>query len=338
MSRLLHTPHRPHKRPVRAASCVAWFFLALLVSAEAHVPQEPADTMNASAHMTCAGPQSALRLQSPVCGRPLVTRKKHHRVNSLPTRPPGCGAELCSIRGGGSSHLVPAGPPMDLPCNTPSSGSGAQQRASVVARAAHHSSASASASAATAEKAKWWKRDAELWVDVHTEEEFEAAVTTGDKLVLVGALCSECVLMRVRAVCVWGRVFGEGAPRMRSQQTCHASSLTHNIQSHTPPSTKPTTTHTHRLFRDLVPWLPKVLPGALPLRARPRARVQGQVCQGLHRGAQAAGQGGRRQVAAARGLIPARPREARRHRHPAVQGQKLEGQPADRPEKPRHGL
>ena len=73
---------------------------------------------------------------------------------------------------------MPKGPPMDKPCDTPT--------ASPVAAGAAGARVSASAPAHHSEGEKWWKKDSDLWVDCHTEEEFEQAVTTGDRLVLVG--------------------------------------------------------------------------------------------------------------------------------------------------------
>jgi hypothetical protein len=33
---------------------------------------------------------------------------------------------------------------------------------------------------------QWWKKQSELWVDVHTDEQFHHEINTGDRLVLVG--------------------------------------------------------------------------------------------------------------------------------------------------------
>jgi hypothetical protein len=52
--------------------------------------------------------------------------------------------------------------------------------------------AQAAASTASTSTDKWWKKQAELWVDVHTEEEFHREVSTGDRLVFVGESRSAC--------------------------------------------------------------------------------------------------------------------------------------------------
>lgn len=49
----------------------------------------------------------------------------------------------------------------------------------------HAAQVDASSAAASAED-QWWLRDKELWVDVHTEEDFKRETSTGDKLVVVG--------------------------------------------------------------------------------------------------------------------------------------------------------
>jgi hypothetical protein len=33
---------------------------------------------------------------------------------------------------------------------------------------------------------QWWKKQSELWVDVHTEEQFYHEINSGDRLVFVG--------------------------------------------------------------------------------------------------------------------------------------------------------
>lgn len=43
------------------------------------------------------------------------------------------------------------------------------------------------ASSATATSTEqWWKKQPELWVDVHTEEQFYREISTGNRLVFVG--------------------------------------------------------------------------------------------------------------------------------------------------------
>jgi len=51
------------------------------------------------------------------------------------------------------------------------------------------------------ETKQWWKKQSELWVDVHTEEQFLHEINTGSKLVFVGAQ-PEQVLATCRSSCV----------------------------------------------------------------------------------------------------------------------------------------
>jgi hypothetical protein len=46
--------------------------------------------------------------------------------------------------------------------------------------------ATQASSTSTSTDTKWWKKQSELWVDVHTEEEFYREISSGDKLVFVG--------------------------------------------------------------------------------------------------------------------------------------------------------
>jgi len=62
-----------------------------------------------------------------------------------------------------------------------------------VPRAFPGSSASASTvSTATNKENQWWKKQSELWIDVHSAEDFEREVSTGPQsLVFVGGLLSD---------------------------------------------------------------------------------------------------------------------------------------------------
>jgi hypothetical protein len=159
------TRQRLRQRPPRAA----WHTLILLLALLG--PPPGATAMNSTSWLpTCAGPYP-LMLRTPACAL-----RPRRRAKPLPVRP--CGPELCGLRGPGP-NMLPAKPPMDAPCDTPTT-------SPVAAHAAGTRGVSASAPAHHGEAEKWWKKEADLWVDVHTEEEFEQAVTAGDRLVLVG--------------------------------------------------------------------------------------------------------------------------------------------------------
>lgn len=51
------------------------------------------------------------------------------------------------------------------------------------------------------ETKQWWKKQAELWVDVHTEEQFYHEINTGSKLVFVGGQAGPGSAIR-RSSCV----------------------------------------------------------------------------------------------------------------------------------------
>jgi len=154
-------PHRQYKLLPRS-------FTSLLLLAVPLALVAPTAAMNVT--HSCAGPYPLL-LKTPSCAlKPVVARRQ-----KLPQRPAGCGPEQCSLK---QPAIMPRRLPMDAPCDTPST-------SAVAARAAGTHAASAAVHHGEAEK--WWKKDSDLWIDVHTEEEFEQAVTTGDRLVFVGA-------------------------------------------------------------------------------------------------------------------------------------------------------
>lgn len=108
----------------------------------------------------------SLLFQTPACTQPALWRK--------PTVPrPGassCSQDTCSLSG---PSPVQAAPPL------PGIGQGSSRRR--VKAAAQLASSTTSTSTQ-----QWWKKQSELWVDVHTEEQFYHEINSGDRLVFVG--------------------------------------------------------------------------------------------------------------------------------------------------------
>ena len=88
-------------------------------------------------------------------------------------RAPPCGPEVCSIDGHGPAPAALGGL------------AGRPSRARAVGTAASPSPTAAETTASETTQ-QWWKQQAHLWVEVHTEEEFRREIGTGDKLVFVG--------------------------------------------------------------------------------------------------------------------------------------------------------
>ena len=193
-------------------------------------------------HLQQAPSVSALRRKCPslLFTTPACYNQTRPTPANTARRAPPCGPEVCSIDGHGAA---------------PASLGGLAGRPSrrAVATAA---SPSPSATAETAQQQGWWKQQAHLWVEVHTEEEFRREIGTGDKLVFVGEF-----------------VLSGGARRRAADSALYGGDA-------------PSPTHTHkqsqtRLVRDLVPGLPEDLPRAVQDRRRRGAPEALQVCQGV---------------------------------------------------------
>jgi hypothetical protein len=107
----------------------------------------------------------SLLFQTPACTQPALWRKP-----AVPR--PGassCSQDTCSLSG---PSPVQAAPPL------PGSSQGSSRR--------RVKAAAQLASSTTSTSTQWWKKQSELWVDVHTEEQFYHEINSGDRLVFVG--------------------------------------------------------------------------------------------------------------------------------------------------------
>lgn len=111
----------------------------------------------------------SLLFQTPACTQPAVYRKP-----VVPRPGPGgaCSQETCSLNGPSRVAAAPALPGL-------SQGSSSRRRVQAAAQLA--------SSTTSTSTQQWWKKQSELWVDVHTQEQFYQEVNTGTRLVFVGA-------------------------------------------------------------------------------------------------------------------------------------------------------
>jgi hypothetical protein len=108
----------------------------------------------------------SLLFQTPACTQPAIWRKP---VVARPS-PSSCSLDTCSLSGPSPVQAKPA---------LAAAGKAPSRRK--VAAAAQLASSTASTTTD-----QWWKRQSELWVDVHTEEQFYHEINSGDRLVFVG--------------------------------------------------------------------------------------------------------------------------------------------------------
>jgi hypothetical protein len=158
-----------HKRDwhIRCASFLVLLLLHCISVAPASAHQASSPSFEATMQLHRHTPTCSLLFQTPACTQPAVFRPR--KASAILARPSSCGVETCSIDG--SSHAPPS--PAGLLVN-------AQAKRDVRARATQTSSTS------TSTDTKWWKKQGELWVDVHSEEEFYREISSGDRLVFVG--------------------------------------------------------------------------------------------------------------------------------------------------------
>lgn len=114
----------------------------------------------------------SLLFQTPACTQPAIWRK---HVVARPS-PSSCSLDTCSLSG---PSPVQAKPALAVAGKAPS-------RRKVAAAAQLASSTTYTTTD------QWWKRQSELWVDVHTEEQFYHEINSGDRLVFVGESHDSC--------------------------------------------------------------------------------------------------------------------------------------------------
>lgn len=148
----------------------------------------------------------SLLFQTPACTQPALWRKP------VVPRPSSCSLDTCSLSGPSAQ----AAPSLAVAAQ------GSRRRR--VATAAQLASSTTSTSTQ-----QWWKKQSELWVDVHTEEQFYHEVNTGDRLVFVGgypalqyvgvqppAILYQPVLVLTVACCPWS-IFCADSPSVSMQ-------------------------------------------------------------------------------------------------------------------------
>lgn len=108
----------------------------------------------------------SLLFQTPACTQPAIYRKP---AVARPS-PSSCSQDICSLSG-----PSPVQGRQVLPDVTKGS-----------SRRKVRTAAQLASSTTSTSTQQWWKKQSELWVDVHTEEEFYHEISTGNRLVFVG--------------------------------------------------------------------------------------------------------------------------------------------------------
>ncbi|GFR48351.1 hypothetical protein Agub_g10238 [Astrephomene gubernaculifera] len=121
--------------------------------------------------MRCLRPQQLQARQRPSVARPPIPTVTQHQ----PAVPPSCQVDTCSASGPGFAGQSLASTWGSKPSLAPPSAA----------------SSETTVRTASADK-RWWNQDKDLWVEVHTEEEFRREVSTGDKLVAVDFFATWC--------------------------------------------------------------------------------------------------------------------------------------------------
>lgn len=167
-SRTARRSQRLQKRPQRLPLITILLLIGSSTSVRAHsVPTSFEASMKASRNphqQMCS-----LLFQTPACTQPAVYRKP-----VVPRPGPGgaCSQETCSLSGPSPVAAAPALPGV-------SQGPSSRRRVQPAAQLA--------SSTTSTSTQQWWKKQSELWVDVHTEEQFYQEISTGNRIVFVGA-------------------------------------------------------------------------------------------------------------------------------------------------------
>lgn len=109
----------------------------------------------------------SLLFQTPACTQPAIYRKP---AVARPS-PSSCSQDTCSLSGPSPVQAAR----QVLPDVTKGS-----------SRRKVRTAAQLASSTTSTSTQQWWKKQSELWVDVHTEEEFYHEISTGNRLVFVG--------------------------------------------------------------------------------------------------------------------------------------------------------
>lgn len=143
--------------------------LCLIVSAAPSVVAHSSSSFE-SITMQASAPHQhmcSLLFQTPACTQPAIWK----RPIAAPRPGAGsCSQDTCSLSGPSAVQAAPALPGLSQ---------GPSRRR--VKAAAQLASSTTSTSTQ-----QWWKKQSELWVDIHTEEQFYLEINSGDRLVFVG--------------------------------------------------------------------------------------------------------------------------------------------------------
>lgn len=156
------------QRPQRLLLITSLLLIASATSVRAHSVPTSFEHMKQAARNPHQQ-MCSLLFQTPACTQPAVYRKP-----VVPRPGPGgaCSQETCSLSGPSPVAAAPALPGV-------SQGPSSRRRVQAAAQVA--------SSTTSTSTQQWWKKQSELWVDVHTEEQFYQEISTGNRVVFVGA-------------------------------------------------------------------------------------------------------------------------------------------------------
>lgn len=148
------------------------FAVLVLALCSAALGQCAGPAVNLTMHLAKHPGMCGLVFQTPACWHPTAVPSRPHGA-SRPRPAAAPAIDTCSMD---TCALNPPGVPMQRPSAAPRRQQPRRSRA-----------VAAQAMASTAvETQKWWKKQSELWVDCHTDEQFYHEINSGDRLVFVG--------------------------------------------------------------------------------------------------------------------------------------------------------